>query len=63
MHFYRKQILSILKTDLRKMIFYKKVELERPNQRQGAFLGPVKSRNHPGLKAQSFRSQKAGFSK
>ena len=40
-----------------------KRELECPNQRQGTFLGHLKSSNHPGPKVQSCRSQKVGFSK
>ena len=38
-------------------------ELKHSNQRQGAFIGHWKCRNHPGLKVQSCRSQKVGFSK
>ena len=38
-------------------------ELKHPNQRQGAFLRPLKWTNHPGVKAQSCISQKVGFSK
>ena len=38
-------------------------ELKRPNQRQDAFLSPLKCSNHPGTKVQSCRSQKVGFSK
>ena len=38
-------------------------ELKRPNQRRGAFLGPLKCSNHPGTKVQSWRSQKVGIEK
>ena len=38
-----------------------KRELKRPNQRQGAFLGPLKCLNDPGTKVQSCRPQKVGL--
>ena len=38
-------------------------ELNRPNQRQGAFLSHLECPNHPGYEAQSCSTQKVGFSK
>ena len=38
-------------------------ELKRPNQRQGAFLGPLKCSNHLETKVKSCRSQKVGIKK
>ena len=38
-------------------------EAEMFDQRQDAFLGPLKFSNHPETKVQNFRSQKVGTEK